>query len=432
MHPSTWNPRWHRNVRILIFVLVTFSLVQPSVGARTAAALHATTHLAVVTAGAPTGDGAGASPGGIRLATMACDVRDDLVASQGAKVHRFEAASSLATDHARVVLDPNVTQQDQELIAEAVRLAEDFFAFRLGASLGSEVTVTALPIACPRHEGRIASTVGESMVIYTGSSGWLASPPAERIRTVVHEYTHTYQFSKAAEAPYASAAWLEEGVAEYLSMIALSELGLMNREAIEGLFGEIVNHSDLPPLQDLEDLSAIQSQPGQVYPLAYFGVAQLLQDLPLARIDAYYTALAQGQTFAAAFELAFDVSPEVFYEQFAQFRASSLPAMGYFPEELEIAEGVDQPSAVTVTESPAFVIPGQQALVVAETQPGANCTLDLTAADATVAIDDRMTFASGAGEVFWLLTIPPSAPAGEGVFTVSCGSEPVTTPVIVS
>ena len=201
-----------------------------------------------------------------------------------------------------LIFDPNVTIQDRVLITEAVHLAEDFYTARFAVNMGSDVTVSALPIPSPQDPYLIAATYGTSIVIYTESLGWLESPPTERVRVVIHEYTHAYQSAKSADRQLASAAWFEEGVAEYLSMAALSDLGLVDRDAMEGLFGSTVAFTPLPTLQDLESYSAMQEQPGEVYPLAYFGVAQLMQDLPLTAIDAYYTELSQGTSFALAFE----------------------------------------------------------------------------------------------------------------------------------
>ncbi len=367
-----------------------------------------------------------------RAGLIDCDAQPGSITSRQSNGALLDTESDAPIGRARLVFDPNVSEEDQEAIAEAAHLAEDVFRTRFGAFLGDAVTITALPIVCPRHEERIASTIGDSMVIYTQSRGWIESPPAERLRTVIHEYAHVYQFFKTDSAPGESAAWFEEGVAEYLSMTAISELGLMDRAAVEGLFGETVHHTDLPPLEDLEDHSALQEQPGQVYPLAYFGVAQLIQNRPLSSIDTYYTALQEGRTFPEAFEFAFGMPTERFYAEFARFRADHLPTMGYLPDELRITEGVDQPSAVKVEGAPRFVIPDQQALVMAVAQPGSNCTLDLMTADMATAIQDRDTFANGAGRVFWLLTIPADAATGEGTIVVSCGADPVTIPVLIA
>ncbi len=83
----------------------------------------------------------------------------------------------------------------------------------------------------------------------------------------------------------------------------------------------------------------MQAQTGEVYYLMYFGVAQLMLDLPLTAIDAYYTGLQQGTSFALAFEHAFGIAPADFYVEFAQFRATGLPEMQEFPEDLEPIEG---------------------------------------------------------------------------------------------
>jgi hypothetical protein len=340
-------------------------------------------------------------------------------------------ATTVATpESANLIFDPNVIVQDRELITESIHLVEDFFAARFAVAMGAEVTVSALPIPSPHDAYLVAATLKSSIVIYTQSHGWLESPPAERIRVVIHEYTHAYQFSKTADRQLASAAWFEEGVAEYLSMVALADLGLMDRDAMEGYFGSVVTYSTLPALQDLEAYSAMTEQSGRVYSLAYFGVAQLMQDLPLTAIDAYYAELHQGSSFPLAFERAFGIAPAVFYDAFAEFRATSLPVMQDFPDELEISEGIDLPSAVTSDRLPPLVISGEQSLIVAEAFPGANCTLDLKVADISILGNSRQTFANGAGQVFWLLTVPVDMPSGQATVALDCGSAPLLAPVL--
>lgn len=418
---------WHC-VLVLAVALATFGLVQSSVSAQSSASSLASVQHRERTAGLSSS----AQAWSLWTGSGSCDGQSSLTPPRQRIARQHEAEPDSPAGHARLVFDPGVSEEDQELIAEAVRLAEDVFATRFGVSFGNAVTVTALPIACPRHEERIASTVGSSMVIYTQSPGWIDSPPAERIRTVIHEYTHVYQHVKTDGVPYESAAWFEEGVAEYLSMVAMSELGLMDRQAVEGLFGEIVHHTDLPPLEELEDYSAMQAQPGQAYPLAYFGVAQSIQNRPLSSIDAYYTALQEGKTFPEAFESAFGMTPERFYAEFAQFRAANLPTMGYLPAELNTSAGIDQPSAVDMEAAPRFAIPGQQVLVIATAQPGSNCALDLLTPDMAASIQDRDTFANGAGQVFWLVTIPADAPTGEGKAVISCGADPVAIRILIA
>lgn len=424
--------RWCRSMLVLIVTIAAIGMSQPGQGVVAAVDQVA---FAYPPEFAALGSASGLAP--MRMLAgwpglTGCDSRADLNRSRQETLRQPEDDPKPRVSHARLVFDPDVSLEDQELIGEAIRLAEDFFATRLGVSLGDRVTVTALPIACPRDENRIASTIGDSMVIYTQSIGWLASPPAERIRTVVHEYTHTYQYLKTEATDHVAAAWFEEGVAEYLSMLALSELGLIHRAEIEGLFGEIVSHTDLPPLEELEGLDALQAEPGQVYPLAYFGVAQLLQDRPLSSIGDYYDALQDGKSFPAAFEMAFGLTPQQFYAEFAQFRANELPTMNLFPPELDVSEGTDQASGVTVVHAPAFVIPGSQVLVLADASAGANCTLSLIADGTSIVIGDRDTFADGDGRVFWLLTIPPDLPPGDGDFVLDCGSDRLTLPVLVT
>lgn len=334
--------------------------------------------------------------------------------------------------HTRLVFETGVTDEDRELITEAARLAEDFFSSRFGTTLGERVTITALPLAAPNDSGRVAQTQHRSIAVFAGSPGWARFPPAERMRTVIHEYTHAYQYAKAGQATALSATWIEEGAAEYLSMLALADLGLEDREVMEGYYGLVVQLSELPELQEPEGIGAFQEQSGDVYPLAYLGVALLMQDLPLTALDDYYTQLQQGRSFALAFETSFGTTPAQFYANFADYRAIDMPVEYAFPGELEISEGRDLPSPVVVEEVPGFVMPGQQALVVVDALPGANCTLSLMGADATIVIDDRDTFANGVGRAIWLLSIPAGLPAGSGAFTIVCGADPATVPVLVA
>jgi len=360
------------------------------------------------------------------------------VAAPGTAVATPQAAklrpdpNAIIPASANLIFDPNVTVKDRELITESVRLTEDLFVARFGVAMGADVTVSVLPISSPLDPYLTAATYGNSIVIYTQSLGWLESPPAERIRIVIHEYTHAYQYLKTADHPFTSAAWFEEGVAEYLSMVAVSELGLMDREAMEGLYGSVVRYTDLPALQELEGYSAMQAQTGEAYHLFYFGVAQLMLDVPLSAIDAYYTGLQQGAAFPLAFEHAFGIAPADFYPAFAQFRANDLPEMQDFPDELKPIEGIDLPSQVTPERVPLLVIAGEQALIVAEAEPGANCTLDLTTADGSVLGASRATYTNGAGQVFWLVTIPPDLPIGRATVSLACGSDPLLSSVLVA
>jgi len=347
-------------------------------------------------------------------------------------MHDAPGATVATPESANLIIDPNVTVQDRELITESVQLAEDFFASRFAAEMGAEVTVSALPIPSPHDAYLVAATIRSSIVIYTQSLGWLELPPAERVRVVIHEYTHAYQFSRTADRQLASAAWFEEGVAEYLSMVEVSDLGLTDRDAMEGYFGSIVTFTMLPPLQELEAYSAIKEQSGEVYSLAYFGVAQLMQALPVITIDTYYTELNQGSSFPLAFERAFGIAPAVFYDAFAEFRATGLPVMQDFPDELVINEGIDLPSAVTSDRLPLLVISGEQSLIVAEASPGANCTLDLKVADVSILSNSRQTFTNGSGQVFWLLTVPVNMPSGQATVALDCGSVPLMATVVVA
>ncbi len=77
------------------------------------------------------------------------------------------------------------------------------------------------------------------------------------------------------------------------------------------------------------------------------------------------------------------------------------------------------------------MISGEQALIVAEAVPGANCTLDLMVADHSVLGEPRATFTNGDGQVFWLLTIPDDLPTGQATVALACGADPLLMPVLI-
>ncbi|MEZ4499264.1 MAG: hypothetical protein R2839_04165 [Thermomicrobiales bacterium] len=125
-------------------------------------------------------------------------------------------------------ITPGVSEHDAGIAIEGIRLAQDFFVQRLGVDISSPLHVTVLPTADDDAPTRLAVTDEDRITVFTGSEGWNMTSPAERYAVIVHEYTHFYQYLLLREHNFDSPAWFDEGVAEFLSTVAMSEWGLFS------------------------------------------------------------------------------------------------------------------------------------------------------------------------------------------------------------
>jgi hypothetical protein len=146
------------------------------------------------------------------------------------------ADTTAQTTRASITVQPTVSLEDADLVAEGIRLGQDFFTREIGATIDSDVQVSVMAGAHPADSSQIALSIGPAIAIYTGSAGWRFSSPAEKVRTVVHEYTHYYQYLMTSRVSDASPAWFEEGLAEFLSVIALDQLEILDRLDTESSF----------------------------------------------------------------------------------------------------------------------------------------------------------------------------------------------------
>lgn len=134
-----------------------------------------------------------------------------------------------------------------------------------------------------------------------------------------HEYVHAYQFDNGCGTMFPPIAprWFKEGEAEWLSYKAMKEAGLLPLFSIQQMV--LPNAKQVSgSLKSLEmDWMNFSS-----YPLFTVAIDYLMKDRPIKTLDDFCVNLADGKGMGIpkAFDTAFGISLEKFYEEFESYR----------------------------------------------------------------------------------------------------------------
>jgi hypothetical protein len=322
-----------------------------------------------------------------------------------------------------------VAPEDEMLIREGVRLAQDFLADELGVEVRERTIVNAR--ATTPDDAPLIGMAGMNWVgLYTASEGWRLSPPAYRLHVVVHEFVHVAQHELIGGTEPVTPLWLDEGLAEYLAYRALASHGLVDPEDVDAIQAFALSYGPwLPGLADLESYEGFQSQDGTVYALAFLATQTLVDALDLGDVTAYYEAIGDGVAWQEAFAAAFGIGPAAFYDAFAQRRAA-IVAPADLPRSYQPIDPVEV--AAVVWPAPADpVARGDQVVLLAKTDPAARCLLDVTS-PAGQPTHVQPAYADANGLVFWLWTVPAETNRGTAKATLSCGGPSVTIKVRIA
>lgn len=347
----------------------------------------------------------------------------------GVAVPPTTAGCTLTVEHdVMFCFDPQLPERDRSDIAEAVRLGQDTIARYFGNPDLAGVRVNGFTSVSADGEESLASTLGRSIVVYTGSKVWQSITPLERIETLVHEYFHVYQDVLTEESTAAVPLWFTEGSAEAVGFQVVSQLGVADQTEIYNL--NLYSLTEYPIDGPLSDLQTGDSMSADSYPLAYIAVQYLLgsKGMSVAALGAVYTQMQQGASFEDAFAAVFGTSLDQFYTDFAAWRPS-LQRVDELPDDFWPVEHAVPASAIAMQSVPQEVQRGQQMVVLAKTAALADCAADLSLGGATL---QRETFANGEGEIFWLITIPADVPAGSATLSLSCDSSPAVVQMMIT
>jgi hypothetical protein len=336
---------------------------------------------------------------------------------------------SVAAEEIQFYVSSAIDADDAMYVREGIRLGQDYVTEQIGAEMETQTIVNAVPAAPRSNVDLVGLSTSHAVVVYTGSDGWLQAAPFDRVHVVVHEYMHVVQQELVGERPDVP-LWLDEGIAEWVGYQAVIDAGLVSAADVDAYSAALVAFGPaLPPLSAVENPRDFQSQPASIYGLAYLAVDLLVDDRP-SSIDRYYERLADGATWRAAFQSAFRINPTDFYAEFEASRPGidapfDIPSSFIPPDEFEY------PAVVSLGAAPESVERGDQLLLLAASDAGVRCTLTVSTRAGRELLS-QPTYADTTGFLFWLWTVPEDARRASVTAAVSCGADPVTTPLIIT
>ncbi|MGD9713686.1 MAG: hypothetical protein AB7V46_16730, partial [Thermomicrobiales bacterium] len=311
----------------------------------------------------------------LRAAMVLCSVLLAMTAMLASSAAETSAAAQQPAEPVFSIV-PGVSEQDAGFAIEGIRLAQDFFVNRLDADIFMPLRVNVLATEDAEAPTRIAVATEDEITVYTGSRGWLQTSPAERFAVIVHEYTHFYQYLLLQERNFDSPAWFDEGVAEFLSALAMSEWGVIERADFEAYWATFLLLAPVTEsLDELESWPVFQASEGAVYPYAYFAVSALFPETDdLAPIRTIYTLIGAGQSFDAAFTLAFGFAPSDHYARLSQDLGAPF-ATSEIPDDILVYRPIERVTTYTPSNTPRTVSIDQQVLIRGRAMPASVCNV---------------------------------------------------------
>jgi hypothetical protein len=317
--------------------------------------------------------------------------------------------------------DPGVTELDRYDVIEGIRLGQLAIASYLGIPNLPNLRIHVLNAADSDSDTTLASTFGSQIEVYTGSEIWRSLAPIERVETLVHELVHVYQNLMIENATEPELLWFAEGSADALGFQAIFSLGVTDQAEVYNLMSYMLTKYPLTaPLSQFEGYGSMDAD---AYPVAYMAVQYLLgsRGLSVAAIGDVYEGLAAGKTFAQAFETAFGVSLPDFYAEFEAWRPGIVQT-AVLDDDFWVEDEAPPVSALALDSVPAQVSASGQLIVSGQATPDVACDLAVVLGTTTI---QRPAAANGAGEVYWLISMPEGTAVGSGSLTASCGGAPV-------
>ena len=189
-------------------------------------------------------------------------------------------------------------------------------------------------------EGKSLAVAGRGWIVLNTSFSQYQSYPSERnTKVIAHELFHTYQHTLSSlpvggppdRVPTSGPRWLSEGSAEFLAFQALSEGGIFPYDtARQRIFMDSVKSVDRP-LKDMETWAGFSATGGRSYRFTPLAIELLAAHAGRSALIDYYTLLRPGSTWQEAFQTAFGMTVDQFYQRFEAHRSAGFP-------ELEISD----------------------------------------------------------------------------------------------
>ena len=117
--------------------------------------------------------------------------------------------------------------------------------------------------------------------------------------------------------------WFDEGVAEAIGYLAITQIGVLDQDDIYELTSYLL--TAYPVMGGLEQFAPYGSLTTEAYPLSYIAVQYLLgrSGLSVSALGDFYRAVASGSSVDDAFRSTFGISLDEYYVEFNAWRISS-------------------------------------------------------------------------------------------------------------
>ncbi len=224
----------------------------------------------------------------------------------------------------------DVNEEDKSFVIRGISATDFYLKKWFGKSINREamLRVKVSESADLGSGGQVVMEDGKMVIlIETGSSIWKSMIELNkyggesRNRISAHEYVHIYQLHNGCgnvAGNTVSPKWFSEGEAEWLSYKAMHEAGLVPSYGFPQFLLSFAK-------QQTGLLKSFESKQGMSVPLYTFytvAVDYLMKDKPKKVLDDFCVNLADGKgmSMPKAFETAFGISLEKFYENFESYR----------------------------------------------------------------------------------------------------------------
>ena len=171
-------------------------------------------------------------------------------------------------------------------------------------------------------------------------------------RAVAHDYFHAIQDDLSAGRYGGAPNWMVEGSAEYAESVytGSGSASLTVREHvaqdIHRAIAGIVRYA-APDLSELKSFEDFHAQPNSLgYRLGFLALDWLVGRSSEASTIGFFRALAGGQRWQEAFESAFGIAVDDFYEAFEAYRSEVAPPLPH------LTDDVDEPVLVLLGDVP--------------------------------------------------------------------------------
>jgi hypothetical protein len=244
------------------------------------------------------------------------------VSATPAPSHCSEALTSF---HVSVEAQPGVSQTDLADVRRGARAARAYYRARVPICDPGKVAVHVLD----RSKGNVAAQTHVSDVpdfridVFAHGLAWERTPSAYRSIIMLHEWYHVLEFSFLDCGPPECRGlrghvpdWLIEGAAVYESLRAADDLHIVFYSLTRQTQIRIAG-TDHEPLSRLTNITS----PGSNYSVAFAAVDLLAALGGRSSLERFWRAAGATGGWKGAFQRAFHVSVDAFYQRFAAYRA---------------------------------------------------------------------------------------------------------------